>query len=233
MAHELGNPLNSLNIHFQLLERDLKRAGAFKAGKLDESWKVVRAELGRLDTIITNFLRAIRPSPPQLKLDSVNDVLRGSIEFLRPEIADREIRVETDLDAAAPALLIDRDQLRQAFYNLAKNALQAMRPGGLLRVSTARTDTHLVVTFADDGAGISPEQITRLFEPYFTTKSSGSGLGLLIVRRIAREHRGEIQIESQEGEGRAHGTTVRLLLPLPQPNIRLLGPGAPQPEPGP
>jgi len=218
VAHELGNPLNSLNIHVQLLERDLKRIDALQSPGMAESWRVLKDELARFDTIITNFLRAIRPTAPQLKLDSVNAILKESIDFLNPEIADREMRVETVLDPAAPALYVDRDQLKQAFYNLIKNALQAMRAGGILRISTERTDTHLVTTFSDNGSGIAPDKISRIFEPYFTTKPSGSGLGLLVVRRIVREHGGDLQLESHEGRG----TTVRLLLPLPERRVRLL-----------
>ena len=176
VAHELGNPLNSLNIHFQLLERDLRGTDAFQENRVQESWQVLRSELGRLDTIITNFLRAIRPTAPQLRLDSVNEILTESIGFLRPEIADREIEIRTEFDPAAPALWIDRDQLKQAFYNLVKNALQAMRNGGILQIATERTDTHLAITFADNGAGIAPDKMSRVFEPYFTTKPSGSGL---------------------------------------------------------
>ena len=220
VAHELGNPLNSLDIHFQLLERDLRRTDAFDRKGIRESWQVVRSELGRLDTIITNFLRAVRPTVPQLKLDSVNAVLAESVEFLGPEIRDKSIRVKTELDPAAPALWIDRDQLKQAFYNLVKNGLQAMRDGGTLLIRSERTDTHLVVTFTDDGAGIAPDKIAQIFEPYFTTKPAGSGLGLLIVRRIVREHGGDLQLESHEGRG----TTVRVLLPLPERRVRLLPP---------
>jgi signal transduction histidine kinase len=220
VAHELGNPLNSLDIHFQLLERDLRRSDAFDRQGVRESWQVVRSELGRLDTIITNFLRAVRPTVPQLKLDSVNAVLAESIEFLGPEIRDKDIVVQTALDPSAPALWIDRDQLKQAFYNLVKNAVQAMRQGGVLRIRSERTDTDLVITFADDGAGIAPDKIAQVFEPYFTTKPAGSGLGLLIVRRIVREHGGDLQLESHEGRG----TTVRVLLPLPERRVRLLPP---------
>ena len=129
-----------------------------------------------------------------------------------------EDAVSAVLDPAAPALYVDRDQLKQAFYNLIKNALQAMRAGGILRISTERTDTHLVTTFSDNGSGIAPDKISRIFEPYFTTKPSGSGLGLLVVRRIVREHGGDLQLESHEGRG----TTVRLLLPLPERRVRLL-----------
>ncbi len=225
VAHELGNPLNSLNIHLQLLERDLRRLDAFKNPDTKESWQVLQSEIARLDTIIANFLRAVRPTSPQLKLENVNALIAESVAFLKPEIDDRDMLVETDLDPSAPALLLDRDQIKQAFYNLIKNAVQAMKTGGILRIVSERDDTHLILSFIDRGTGISSDRITRLFEPYFTTKASGTGLGLLIVRRIVRDHGGEMQIESHEGRG----TTVRILLPLPERRVRLLTAGEPSP----
>ncbi|SDU21762.1 PAS domain S-box-containing protein [Verrucomicrobium sp. GAS474] len=223
VAHELGNPLNSLNIHLQLLERDLRRLDAFKSPATKESWQVLQSEIARLDTIIANFLRAVRPTSPQLKPENLNALLEESVAFLKPEIDDRDMLVEIDLDPGAPALLIDRDQIKQAFYNLIKNGVQAMRTGGILRIVSERDDTHLILSFIDNGSGISPDRITRIFEPYYTTKASGTGLGLLIVRRIVRDHGGEMQIESHEGRG----TTVRILLPLPERRVRLLTAGSP------
>ncbi|HEY8967339.1 MAG TPA: ATP-binding protein [Candidatus Methylacidiphilales bacterium] len=227
VAHELGNPLNSLNIHLQLLERDLRRAHVFDNAATKESWKVLQSEIARLDTIIANFLRAVRPTSPQLKREDVNALVVESVAFLKPEIDDRDMLVETDLDPSAPPLLLDRDQIKQAFYNLIKNAVQAMKTGGILRIASERNDTHLVLSFVDNGSGIPSDRITRIFEPYYTTKASGTGLGLLIVRRIVRDHGGEMQIESHEGRG----TTVRILLPLPERRVRLLTAGdAPPPS---
>jgi len=157
----------------------------------------------------------------------VNALVVESVAFLKPEIDDRDMLVETDLDPSAPPLLLDRDQIKQAFYNLIKNAVQAMKTGGILRIASERNDTHLVLSFVDNGSGIPSDRITRIFEPYYTTKASGTGLGLLIVRRIVRDHGGEMQIESHEGRG----TTVRILLPLPERRVRLLTAGdAPPPS---
>lgn len=220
VAHELGNPLNSLNIHFQLLERELRKVEGVKGGRLQDNLRVVRAEIGRLDTIINQFLRAVRPSQPRRQPERLQEIMKQSLEFLQPEIADRDVLVETEFDRDVPLLDLDRDQIKQAFYNIIKNALQAMGTGGLLRISITRNDTHAVVGFTDNGSGIASEDVTRIFEPYFTTKETGSGLGLLIVRRIVRDHGGELEMQSEVGRG----TTVRILLPLKERRIRMLPP---------
>ncbi|PTY01971.1 PAS domain-containing sensor histidine kinase [Verrucomicrobia bacterium LW23] len=221
VAHELGNPLNSLHIHFQLLERDLKKLDDPRGPKLLESVRVARGEISRLDTIIRQFLSAIRPGVPELQPHDINQLLRQSVEFLEPELRDKDILVETAYYEPMPTIPVDSVQLKQAFYNLIKNAMQAMNPGGLLRIVTVRTDTHVVISFADTGAGISGDKIAHIFDPYFTTKRSGSGLGLFIVRRIIREHGGELTYESQIGRG----TTAHVILPLAEKRVRMLTAG--------
>jgi PAS domain S-box-containing protein len=218
VAHELGNPLNSLNIHLQLLEREAKQLPPDKAERFRENLRVAREEIARLDGIITQFLRAVRPSQPDLQRAAVNDVLVETLQLLEREIADRDILVERELAENLPKLLLDRAQLKQAFYNVIRNALQAMRAGGILRVATRANDTHVTITFADTGHGISAENIGQVFQPYFTTKKQGTGLGLMIVQRIVREHGGTIEIESDPGRG----TTLRIKLPIHEKRMRLL-----------
>jgi signal transduction histidine kinase len=202
------------------LERELRKVEGTKGGRLQDNLRVVRAEIGRLDTIINQFLRAVRPSQPRRQPEQLQEIMKQSLEFLQPEIADRDVLVETEFDRDVPLLDLDRDQIKQAFYNIIKNALQAMGTGGLLRISITRNDTHAVVGFTDNGSGIASEDVTRIFEPYFTTKETGSGLGLLIVRRIVRDHGGELEMQSEVGRG----TTVRILLPLKERRIRMLPP---------
>ena len=218
VAHEIGNPLNSLNIHLQLMERDLKKLPAPQAKRLRENLRVARDEIGRLDQIINQFLGAIRPTQPELLPASVNEVVAETLDLMEHEIADRDILVERELAEGLPRLLLDRAQIKQAFYNIIKNALQAMRSGGILRIRTEADEAHVTVSFIDSGAGIAPEQIGRLFEPYFTTKEGGTGLGLMIVQRIVREHGGTIEVESHQGRG----TTFRVRLPIHEKRMRLL-----------
>jgi PAS domain S-box-containing protein len=227
VAHEIGNPLNSLSIQLQLMERDLKGLPARKADRLRGEVKVARAEIARLDRIITQFLRAIRPTKPDLQRASLNDVFAETLALAGAELADRDILVERELAPDLPATLVDRAQLKQAFYNLIKNALQSMRAGGILRVRTEATDAQVIATVQDTGHGIPPEQMGRIFEPYFTTKKEGSGLGLLIVQRIVREHGGTLEVESD----RNRGTTVRIKLPIYARRTRLLPAGEAQKRP--
>ncbi|HZC58966.1 MAG TPA: ATP-binding protein [Chthoniobacterales bacterium] len=218
VAHEIGNPLNSLNIHLQLVERRLRKAPAELRNDIGKLISIAKGEIQRLDSIVHQFLRAIRPSTPQFELHDINKVLEESVAFLRPEIRDRDIIVEIDLDPSLPKLQLDRDQMKQAFYNVIKNAFQAMKTGGILHIRSWQDDLSVSVSFNDTGGGISQDQMSKLFQPYVTTKSSGSGLGLLIVRRIVREHGGEIEIESNEGKG----VRVTIHLPIGDKHVRLL-----------
>jgi PAS domain S-box-containing protein len=225
VAHEIGNPLNSLDIHLQLMQRRIKKLPTKARQELGESIQIARHEVGRLDHIITQFLRAIRPQQLSTRMENINSVLEESVAFLDAELKDRDILVELELDKSLPPVEIDRDQIKQAFYNIIRNALQAMKSGGILRLRSGADETHQYVSFADTGGGIPPENISRVFEPYFTTKSSGSGLGLLIVRRIVRAHGGEVIIESE----RNRGLTLTIRLPHAERRVRFLEQGSATP----
>jgi two-component system, sporulation sensor kinase E len=221
VAHEIGNPLNSLHIHLQLMERSVQKLDGDAKGELQQSIDVARSEVNRLDSIVTQFLRAIRPSRPQLRPENLNTIVEEVVRFFTPEIQDRDIVVEQELRSDLPLLQLDRDQMKQAFYNVIKNSLEAMQRHGTLRIQTDMDDTHVLIRFVDTGRGMSAENLSRVFEPYFTTKPSGTGLGLLIVRRIIREHGGELSIESGQGKG----LTVTIRLPYIEKRIRMLEAG--------
>lgn len=221
VAHEIGNPLNSLHIHLQLMERKVGEIEGETGQELRHSIEVARAEIGRLDSIVTQFLRAIRPSKPQLHPENINTIVGEAVRFFAPEIQDRDIVVEQELRSDLPLLELDRDQMKQAFYNVIKNSFEAVKRHGVLRIRTDRDDTHVIISFTDTGGGISAENLSRIFEPYFTTKAAGTGLGLLIVRRIVREHGGELSIESSEGKG----LTLTIRLPYIDKRVRMLEAG--------
>lgn len=221
VAHEIGNPLNSLNIHLQLIEREARKLDGAKGAELQESVEVARAEINRLDSIISQFLRAIRPTRPQLRPENINTIVEEAVRFFALEIKDRDIVVEQELRSDLPLLELDRDQIKQAFYNVIKNSFEAMKSRGILRIRTDLDESHVIVRFTDTGGGISAENLSRVFEPYFTTKTSGTGLGLLIVRRIVREHGGELSIESSEGKG----LTLTIRLPHIDRRVRMLEAG--------
>ena len=222
VAHELGNPLNSLTIHLQLIERKLKKLKASsekEAASLADSIQVCQGEVHRLDGIISNFLEAIRPRPPDLAETNLAEVLAEVLRFQQSEFADRGIKVEAETPADLPAVMADRNQLKQVFFNITKNAVEAMQPGGRLKIRSRADDDSVFLLFGDSGAGIKPEDLVRLFEPYHTTKPGSHGLGLMIVQRIMREHGGQIGVESKEGLG----TVVTLQFPRKDRRVRMLG----------
>jgi two-component system, sporulation sensor kinase E len=247
VAHEIGNPLNALDIHLQLMERELKKARQLsdesepvqKRGRrrlvdqpppslpadsllrLERYLAVAKGEVGRLDYIVREFLEAIRPSSPRLAPGCLNDVVRETVDLLRPEIENRAINIREKLARHLPDAPIDAGQIKQVLVNLIKNAIQAMTKGGILTVETGQASEGVWVLVKDTGGGIPQEQINRIFEPFFTTKKKGSGLGLMIVQRIVRDHGGRIELDSRVNEG----TTFRIWLPLHEPQPRLLGPG--------
>jgi two-component system, sporulation sensor kinase E len=219
VAHELGNPLNSLTIHLQLIERKLKKLKASKElESVAESVRVCRDEVTRLDGIISNFLEAIRPQPPNLAETNLNDVLAEVLRFQHREIADRGIAVEAEVSGELPAVMADRNQLKQVFFNITKNAMEAMGRGGKLRIKSRADDDFVYLLFGDTGSGIKQENLVRLFQPYHTTKTGGNGLGLMIAQRIMREHGGQVGLESKEGVG----TVVTLQLPRKDRRVRML-----------
>ncbi len=246
VAHEIGNPLNALHIHLQLMERELKKLrrvagnGTFarpgsdsrpsarahasdtEAGeigrKLEQYLAVAKGEINRLDYIITQFLNAIRPTAPQLKPASLNEVVHETLKLLQPELDNRGVSLKTRLARQLPATPIDATQIQQVLVNLIKNAIHAMTKGGTLTVQTAEGAQGVWVSVADTGGGIPQEQISRIFDPFFTTKKKGTGLGLMIVQRIVRAHGGRIELESQVGRG----TVFRVWLPLHERRPRLL-----------
>jgi two-component system, sporulation sensor kinase E len=241
VAHEIGNPLNALHIHLQLMEREVKKlkAGATDSKllsrarhknpalendaaetgkKLGQYLDVAKGEINRLDYIITQFLGAIRPAPAQLKMASLNEAVEKTLALLGPEIENRGVTVKTKLSRHLTATPIDATQLQQVLVNLVKNAMQAMTTGGALTLQTGETSDSVWVSVTDTGGGIPQEQINRIFEPFYTTKKKGTGLGLMIVQRIVRAHNGRIELDSHVGSG----TTFRIWLPLPERKPRLL-----------
>jgi len=222
VAHELGNPLNSLTIHLQLIARKLKKLkGGRETAALAQSIDICQQEVTRLDGIITNFLEAIRPRPPDLAETPVVDVLDEVLRFEAVELANRRIVVEAETQASLPPILADRNQLKQVFFNLIANAIDAMEPGGKLKIKSRADDEAVYLMFGDSGRGIRQEDLSRLFQPYHTTKPGGHGLGLMIVQRIMRQHGGHVGIESKEGVG----TVVTLTFPQRHRRVRMLESG--------
>jgi signal transduction histidine kinase len=149
------------------------------------------------------------------------EVIGDVLSFQQKELEDRGITLEGELPAGTPVIMADRDQLKQVFFNLIKNAMEAMPPGGRLSVKVRTDDDSVYVAMADTGSGIKAEDLAKLFQPYHTTKVSGHGLGLMIVQRILRDHGGHVGIESKEGVG----TVVTLQFPQKHRRVRMLAGG--------
>jgi len=225
VAHEIGNPLNSINIHLQLLDREigvLEDEGAKK--DLKELVDVSRKEVARLDTIIRQFLKALRPSLPERKPMKLARLVEDTLEVMKHEISDRRMLVETDFPEDIPPVAVDETQVKQVFFNVVKNALQAMEDGGILRINTAQSDRFVSVVVEDNGSGIDPDNLGAIYEPFHTTKPEGTGLGMMIVQRIMRDHGGEIEINTEPERG------TRLTLRFPREDARINLLNAPEKE---
>ena len=219
VAHEVGNPLNSLNIHLQLLKRlmDSSDDSPSKCEAL-ELIDVSNSEVERLDKIINQFLQALRHKPPNLMRCDLKPILVACLTLLKQEIENKLVDVKCEWENSLPTIMGDETQLKQAFFNLIKNAIQAMPNGGTLDVKCDYDDNSVKLEFIDSGVGIPIDSIGNVTDPYFTSKEDGHGLGLMVVERVVRAHGAELEIESVPDEG----TTFTIIFPRSTKKIRLL-----------
>ena len=220
VAHEIGNPLNSLSMNLELLERacdDPENEGITpeQAGKM---LRRCRGEVERLDSIIHSFLTAIRPGKARFAPVDLRGTLFEVLTFMRPEIEARKVRVKCDWAGAMPPISGDADQLKQAFYNIVRNAVQAMSNGGVLEVCGYSAGDFQVLEFSDSGRGMSPEDLREMFIPFRTTKAGGNGIGTMIIERVCREHGAEFGVVSAAGRG----TVFQLKFPSGTKRVRML-----------
>ena len=234
LAHEIGNPLNALDIHLQLLEREVRKlrrlAGddsetAASADRLEQYLGVAKGEVHRLDYIITEFLQALRPTAPKFLTGSLNDSAEETLSLLGPELEARGLTGAKELTSSLPPIQFDPVQIKQVLVNLVKNAMQATPRGGTITLSTGANSEAVWLCVRDTGSGIPSERLNRIFEPFYTTKEKGTGLGLLIVQRIIRDHGGRIEVESAVGKG----TAFKLWLPLIERRPRMIAPASGEP----
>lgn len=241
VAHEIKNPLGSLSIHIQLIQKvtNANKAAYFEEREPDDSSEtaryfklldkylgVVNEEIDRLNHIVVDFLFAVRPMDMDLREGDINEIIRDLISFVGVELEQTHIASELQLAKDLPAINFDERHIKQVLLNLIKNAIAAMPEGGVLTVITEATDTEVFIRINDTGVGIPEENLSKIFEPYFTTKATGSGLGLTLVFKIIREHRGEITVKSRLNEG----TCFTISLPIPQKEWRLIGYGGDKAE---
>lgn len=223
LAHEIGNPLNAIGLNLQLLRREMKNIpDEERRADLSELVDSAYGEVSRLDLILKKFLRALRPSAPALAPCDVLHELEESLKVMKADIEAHRVSVTVDHPESLPKIQGDGEQLRQVFFNLVKNSVQAMADGGTLAIALSADDRDLTVAFRDSGEGIPKEDFQQLFQPFHTTKPHGHGIGLAIVQRIVQDHGGRIDVSSKPGEG----TCFRLVFPLADRRVRRLA--APQ-----
>jgi two-component system, sporulation sensor kinase E len=218
VAHEIKNPLGSISIHIQLIRKALQGKEEVPASFLERHLGVVDEEIDRLNKIVVDFLFAVRPMDVQLRDGDPGELVSGIAEFIGPEAEKAGVMVELAVAEGLPRVALDERLMKQALLNLVKNALAAMPGGGKLRLAAERVEDEVRLTVEDSGVGISEEDLPKIFEPYFTTKENGTGLGLTITFKIVREHDGEITVSSRPGQG----SSFTINLPVPQKERRLL-----------
>ncbi len=215
VAHEIKNPLGSMSIHVQLLRKALRDRPEPQVGRYLD---IVTEEIDRLNKIVVDFLFAVRPMDINPINDDANALVAELAEFMRPETQAAGIELALELARPMPPLPFDRRYLKQALLNLVKNAMAAMPEGGRLGLSTALGQEWMTITVADTGTGIPEDKIGKIFEPYFTTKENGTGLGLTLTYKIVKEHGGDIAVSSKPGVG----STFTVTLPVPQGDRRMI-----------
>ena len=223
VAHELKNPLGSMSIYLQLMERQLQKPEAFEnleacRESLISKIKVLKSEVERLNDIVVDFLSTVRPRNANLQEEDLNQIIRDAVEIMIPDLEQRNITLKLELEENLPYLMLDRGFMRQVLANLIGNAKDAMKEqgGGTLTISTGKNSDSVILSVADTGTGISSENMTKIFDPYFTTKKSGTGIGLTLVYKIIKGMGGDIGVDSRQGAG----STFRITLPRMEKEIK-------------
>ncbi len=208
VTHEIRNPLSSIALNLELLEEQVPHGDTEAKGL----FRAIGKEVERLSALSQQYLSFARRKAPLRELEDVSQIVLEAAEFVRPELLQKNVRLALELEPDLPQVPCDESQLKQALFNLLRNAREAMPSGGTVTVGVRRSgDRALSITIDDEGPGIDPPQRGRLFEPFFTTKSGGTGLGLAITQQIAVAHGGAISCEPGPG---GHGTRFALKLPI-------------------
>ena len=210
VTHEVKNPLNAMRIHLELLRARLAQSGHPATPEIADNIDVIAHEIQRLDRVVQGFLRFVRPQDLRLAPVDVNTVLSDVARVARPEAARAGVEIVLEPGRGLPRVTADAGLIAQASANLVSNAIQAMPGGGTLVLASRRAAPNGVeIRVADQGIGIAPENLDKIFRLYYTTKAGGSGIGLAMVYRIVQMHDGRIDVESTVDKG----TTVTLTLP--------------------
>lgn len=201
LVHEIKNPLNTLSVNLQLLKEDLKEYNLEKDLKISRRVQVLQKEIGRLENILTDFLRFAKKHELNLEKCDINEVIDSVLDFIAPEIIQKSIRILKSFDAKLPNCYLDRNTIKQALLNIILNAQQAMPKGGELIVRTNKDGEYILIDITDTGIGISQDKMEKIFQVYYSTKETGTGLGLPTTKKIIEDHKGTINVHSEHGKG--------------------------------
>lgn len=218
VAHEIKNPLGSISIHIQLIKKALRAKAGADPEAMMRHLGVVDEEIERLNKIVVDFLFAVRPMSITLMEDDPARLVSEVADLVRYEAEKGLVTLDLKIQDGLPLVMMDRKYLKQAILNLVKNALAAMPEGGRLGLSASLGDGEVIIEVTDSGVGIPDDQMAKIFEPYYTTRENGTGLGLTITFKIVKEHSGDISVRSRVGKG----TTFMVTIPVPQKEQRLL-----------
>jgi len=230
MAHEIKNPLGAISIHIQLIQKALEKARSnndILPGKkfVEDHIDVVNNEIEHLNKLVMDFLMAVRPVKATLELKDPVKLIQPILDFIKPEFTRDNIKVELKAPENGRRIMLDEKLFREVIMNLAQNALSAIKSKlnsdfseGTFLIECAYSDNKYVIRILDNGCGMSGETISKIFEPYYTTKANGTGLGMTMVYKIVKEFSGDIQVESELGKG----TIFTLIFPIPQKDKKLL-----------
>ena len=210
LAHEIRNPISSLDIHLQLLEEDLGQWPPQIKSQAAARLEIIHGELRRLESTVDQFMRLAGPSELNPAPTDLARIVRHVCDLLQPEAATRQIELTAQVSPEVPTLMADGGQLIQALLNLVINALQAIEQKGTVAIAARREGDWCLIEVRDSGPGLPPERLATIFEPYFTTKPQGKGIGLWIAQQIVTAHRGAIQAANSP----AGGAVLTLRLPL-------------------
>jgi len=218
VAHEIKNPLHSMQLHLKLLQNELGELDPAKKEALEKTIGIVSEEAVRLDELTNNFLKLDPTKDRVYSETNIHEVLDSIVEMLKPEFDEKQISLLSAYDKRMPKIKIQKDKMRQCILNIIKNAIEANdKKNGKISIKTTRQGNACVITIRDDGKGIPAENLSKVFDMYYSTKSGGSGLGLAMAQEIINEHGGIIRVSSAEGKG----SEFTLLLPIKQEPLEL------------
>jgi len=222
IAHELGNPIAGLSLHAQLLDRLLKKHAPSESDRnqIRNSVNILNNELSRLDETLHQFLDAVRPTNPQFSLTRISEILTSVIETLSEKARKSGISLVIHPVEADEPFLVDGTRIKQALTNVILNAIEVSGENQSVEITLLQKNDWCEIRITDFGKGIPASEIGKIFDPYYSTKESGNGLGLLITYRIIKDHNGMISVKSRPGKG----TTFTIAIPLRHKAVQMLPP---------